>query len=171
VILPDGDGPGKRHAAAVAAALASTARSVIVLELPHLHGPNDVSDWLARGNTVQKLLELTARARFTGAGLHRPPRGPQKLDLIFDAAIDSSSKLAMLALLHCSSHDGGRKVDLVKVSAATLGQMTGLHRVTAQKLVARLREYGILRRDPHGIGHVIAWDILAIGPAVGAASA
>jgi hypothetical protein len=114
--------------------------------------------------------ELTARARFTRAGLDRPPRGPQKLDLIFDAAIDSSSKLAMLAMLHCSSHDGVRKVDLVKVSAATLGQMTGLHRVTAQKLVARLREYGILRRDPHGTGHVIAWDILAIGPAVGAAS-
>jgi hypothetical protein len=45
IILPDNDGPGRAHAATVAAALLHVAASVRIVELPGLPPKGDVTDW------------------------------------------------------------------------------------------------------------------------------
>jgi putative DNA primase/helicase len=67
VILPDNDEPGRRHAAAVAAALLSVAASVRILELPGLPAKGDVTDWRDAGGTFERFLELTEAAAPMGA--------------------------------------------------------------------------------------------------------
>lgn len=62
VILPDNDEPGRKHAAAVAAALLSVADSVRIVELPGLPEKGDVTDWRDAGGTVERLRELTEAA-------------------------------------------------------------------------------------------------------------
>lgn len=57
-ILPDNDGPGRKHAVVVAKSLEGKARSVRVVELPELGAKGDVSDWLNAGGTVDRLLAL-----------------------------------------------------------------------------------------------------------------
>jgi hypothetical protein len=161
-ILPDADGPGQRHAAEVAAALQGSAASVTVLPLPGLHGGDDVTDWLGRGHTALQLRDLLTRTRCARAGLIRSPHGPEKMALIFGSSLDSSSKLVLLALNHhARKADGARHVNVAETSAPELARMTGLHRVTAQRLLASLRDRGVLRRNEGGRGHVIVWDVLA----------
>jgi putative DNA primase/helicase len=58
VILPDNDDPGRAHVQQVAASLYGVAASLRVVELPGLPEHGDVSDWLARGGTVEALREL-----------------------------------------------------------------------------------------------------------------
>jgi hypothetical protein len=58
VILPDNDGPGRKHAEDVSASLAGKAAAVRVVELPGLPPKGDVSDWLAAGGTKKRLLGL-----------------------------------------------------------------------------------------------------------------
>ena len=62
VILPDNDGPGRKHAAAVAAALLNTAASVRIMELPGLAAKGDVTDWRDAGGTFERFRELTEAA-------------------------------------------------------------------------------------------------------------
>jgi hypothetical protein len=62
VILPDNDGPGRRHAEDVAHKLHGTATEVRVVELPDLPPKGDVSDWLDAGGTVERLKELVRAA-------------------------------------------------------------------------------------------------------------
>jgi hypothetical protein len=62
VILPDNDDPGRKHAAAVAAALLSAAASVRIVELPGLPTKGDVSDWRDAGGTIERFRELTGAA-------------------------------------------------------------------------------------------------------------
>ncbi len=62
IILPDNDGPGRKHAELVANALCGIAKSVRVLELPGLSEKGDVSDWLAAGGTEEDLLSLVEAA-------------------------------------------------------------------------------------------------------------
>ncbi len=62
VILPDNDGPGRKHAAAVAAALLRVAASVRIVELPDLPAKGDVTDWRDAGGTCERLHELTETA-------------------------------------------------------------------------------------------------------------
>lgn len=62
VILPDNDQPGRQHAQEIAHDLAGKAASVRVLELPGLPPKGDVSDWLDRGGTADKLGRLAAEA-------------------------------------------------------------------------------------------------------------
>src|SRR6185369_12964319 len=54
VILPDNDEPGRKHAAAVAAALLSVAASVRMVELPGLLVKGDVTDWRDAGGTFEQ---------------------------------------------------------------------------------------------------------------------
>ena len=58
VVLPDNDGPGRKHGQDVAKSLSGTAASVRVLELPGLPDKGDVSDWLANRGTVDELVKL-----------------------------------------------------------------------------------------------------------------
>jgi putative DNA primase/helicase len=62
VILPDNDAPGRKHAAAVAAALLSVAASVRIVELPGLPAKGDVTDWRDAGGTFERFRELTEAA-------------------------------------------------------------------------------------------------------------
>jgi hypothetical protein len=62
VVLPDNDQAGAKHAAHVAASLASLARSIKVVNLPGLPPKGDVSDWLGAGHTVEELRALVAAA-------------------------------------------------------------------------------------------------------------
>ncbi len=62
VILPDNDEPGRKHAAAVAAALLSVAASVRIVELPGLPAKGDVTDWRDAGGTFERFRELTEAA-------------------------------------------------------------------------------------------------------------
>lgn len=62
VILSDNDEPGRKHAAAVAAALLSVAASVRIVELPGLPVKGDVSDWREAGGTIEQFRELTKTA-------------------------------------------------------------------------------------------------------------
>ena len=59
VIVPDADGPGERHAHAVAASLQGIAASVRLVRLPT---GKDASDWLQAGGTPEQLRELAAVA-------------------------------------------------------------------------------------------------------------
>ncbi len=58
VILPDNDGPGRKHAQQVAKSLQEKAKLIKLLELPNLPEKGDVSDWLAAGGTKEELLQL-----------------------------------------------------------------------------------------------------------------
>jgi len=62
VILPDNDEPGRKHAAAVAAALLSVAASVRIVELPDLPAKGDVSDWRDAGGTLEQFRALAEAA-------------------------------------------------------------------------------------------------------------
>lgn len=61
-ILPDNDEAGRRHAEAVAQALAPLAAQVRTLDLPGLPDKGDVSDWLAAGGDASQLAALAAMA-------------------------------------------------------------------------------------------------------------
>lgn len=62
VILPDNDKPGRKHAAAVAAALLGAAASVRIVELPGLPAKGDVTDWRGAGGTFERFRELCEAA-------------------------------------------------------------------------------------------------------------
>jgi hypothetical protein len=62
VVLPDNDGPGRKHAEDIARSLSGVASSVKVLELPGLPAKGDVSDWLEAGGSAAQLLEIAASA-------------------------------------------------------------------------------------------------------------
>jgi len=61
-IVPDNDDVGRSHADQVAAQLAGTAASVKIITLPNLGQKQDVSDWLAAGNTKADLVALVKQA-------------------------------------------------------------------------------------------------------------
>ena len=62
VILPDNDEQGRMYASLLQRVLTPVARSIAVLELPGLGAGEDVSDWLAQGNTVERLALLAGQA-------------------------------------------------------------------------------------------------------------
>jgi hypothetical protein len=62
VIVPDNDVPGRKHAAAVAAALLSVAASVRIVELPNSPAKGDVTDWRDAGGTFERFRQLTEAA-------------------------------------------------------------------------------------------------------------
>ncbi len=63
VILPDNDGPGRKHAAAVASALMGAAASVRIVELPDLPAKGDVTHWREAGGTFDQFHELMGAAK------------------------------------------------------------------------------------------------------------
>lgn len=58
VIVPDNDGPGRKHAHLVAVSIIGDASRVRVLTLPGLPPKGDVSDWKAAGGTQAEFLTL-----------------------------------------------------------------------------------------------------------------
>ncbi len=81
-ILPDNDGPGRQHAAKVAAALRGVAASVKIIELPGLAEKGDVSDWHNNGGTAAELYKLVADAPETSdEAEQQPAEQPASVDL------------------------------------------------------------------------------------------
>jgi len=162
VILPDADGPGRRLADAVARGLRGVAASVLIVTLPGCHGPDDVSDWLNRGGTPDQLNELIGAARYNTFGTGRPPRNDQqrrgsRSRIILESSTRPMTKLLLLAAYNLSSQE--QRKNIVNVTVGELARLCGIHRVTAQRAIAKLRDQGVLVRRETG-GHVIAWDIL-----------
>jgi putative DNA primase/helicase len=62
IILVDNDQPGRKHAAAVAAALLGAAASILIVELPSLPPKGDVTDWRDAGGTFEQFRELVEAA-------------------------------------------------------------------------------------------------------------
>jgi Protein of unknown function (DUF3631) len=61
-IVPDNDGPGRKHAEHVARNLNPVAKSVRIVELPGLPHKGDVSNWLESDSAGVKLAKLAAAA-------------------------------------------------------------------------------------------------------------
>ena len=84
VALPDNDSgqQGLRHCKDVAASLATVASSVKVLSLPGLApAGEDVSDWIGRGGTAARLIELARACPKTVGAVREPPlHQPPRLD-------------------------------------------------------------------------------------------
>jgi hypothetical protein len=72
VILPDNDGPGRKHAAKVKQALQGKAASITMVELPGLPEKGDVSDWIKSGGTREQL-EAMAQASTPESALETKP--------------------------------------------------------------------------------------------------
>jgi putative DNA primase/helicase len=58
VVLPDNDGPGRKHAQRVARSLSGAAAETRIVELPGLPLKGDVSDWLDSGGSTEELGRL-----------------------------------------------------------------------------------------------------------------
>lgn len=56
VIVPDSDGPGRKHAQEVARSCFGRANTVTILDL---QDAKDITDWIERGHTIEELLQLT----------------------------------------------------------------------------------------------------------------
>ena len=61
VILPDNDGPGRKHIGKVATSLVAAGATVRILDLPGLGPKQDVADWAAAGGTIEQLHALIER--------------------------------------------------------------------------------------------------------------
>jgi hypothetical protein len=61
-ILPDNDGPGRKHIDKVASSLVNAGVMVRVLDLPGLAPHEDIINWAAAGGTAEQLHELIKRA-------------------------------------------------------------------------------------------------------------
>lgn len=62
VLLADNDTPGEEHVEVVARSLHGVATSTKIIRFPELPEKGDVSDWLARGHTVDELQDLAKAA-------------------------------------------------------------------------------------------------------------
>jgi hypothetical protein len=83
VIIPDNDPAGEKHLRLVADALQGAAKRVRVLYPPGVGQHGDISDWLAAGGTMEKLLELVAAAE--RAPVEIETRGRAPIALVRDA--------------------------------------------------------------------------------------
>ena len=92
-IIPDQDGPGRKHASAVAASLTGKAASVRLVTLADLRSDGageahkDVSDWLDAGYNVEQLQAITKRGEPLGQNAS-PPRVIEFVDSATFAAAE-----------------------------------------------------------------------------------
>lgn len=61
IVLPDNDGPGRKHADDIARQMKTNGIACSIVALPGLGTHGDVSDWLAQGHQRAELEELSAR--------------------------------------------------------------------------------------------------------------
>ena len=62
ILVPDNDKPGYQHCRNIGQSLCGIAKKIKWLELPGLEEKEDVSDWIEKGNTKDKLLQLIKAA-------------------------------------------------------------------------------------------------------------
>lgn len=61
IVLPDCDGPGRKHADDIARQMKANGIACAIVALPGLSAHGDVSDWLAQGHQRAELEELSAK--------------------------------------------------------------------------------------------------------------
>lgn len=61
IVLPDNDGPGRKHADDIATQMKANGIACSILPLPGLSAHGDVSDWFAQGHQREELDELAAK--------------------------------------------------------------------------------------------------------------
>ncbi len=61
IVLPDNDGPGRKHADDIAAQMKQNGIACTIVALPGLSAHGDVSDWFAQGHQTAELEELSAK--------------------------------------------------------------------------------------------------------------
>ena len=102
----------------------------------------DVSDWLDfRRGTLEEMHKCVARL-FAGSRPVSPPQslgGHRNRHAIFTSRLTTSERMMLLAIQHYSG-TGGR------VTVGDLANAAGLHRVTAQGILTKLRQRGIVER-------------------------
>jgi len=62
ILIPDNDQPGYQHCQRIGQSLRGIAKNIKWLELPGLEEKEDISDWIEKGNTKEKLLQLIKEA-------------------------------------------------------------------------------------------------------------
>ncbi|GAI22020.1 unnamed protein product, partial [marine sediment metagenome] len=62
ILIPDHDQPGYQHCQRIGQSLRGIAEKIKWLELPGLEEKEDISDWIEKGNTKEKLLQLIKEA-------------------------------------------------------------------------------------------------------------
>lgn len=62
ILIPDHDQPGYQHCQQIGQSLRGIAGKIKWLGLPGLEGKEDISDWIEKGNTEEKLLQLIKQA-------------------------------------------------------------------------------------------------------------
>jgi putative DNA primase/helicase len=124
VILPDNDGPGRKHAVQVARTLHGIASSVKIAELPGLPEKGDVSDWLMAGGTTDRLLEIVADAAewqaSTTGGSIESDSGLRGFYSSFDALYNSHTKPAEEILIGLRRGQVGALVSSTNIGKTTL---------------------------------------------------
>ena len=91
-ILPDNDGPGRKHAQFVAKNLYPIAKAVRVVELPDLPHKGDVKQWLERDPSGARLIKECARAPIWEPAAEKP-RTPE----VDEALVSELATLSTLA--------------------------------------------------------------------------
>jgi DnaB-like helicase C terminal domain len=79
-IFPDADEPGRKHAVMVAKLLHSVAKSVRIVEIHGLPLKGDVSDFIAKGGTLDQLNALYVKANPWTPDFEFPPSLPDEND-------------------------------------------------------------------------------------------
>lgn len=134
VILPDNDETGRNHAQQVARSLSGKATAIKILELPGIPEKGDVSEWLNKGGTRDKLIEL-----MKAAPLWSSPKGTQ---IIIDVDEHRTNDAAVDALANEPSifQRGGTLVHVIGDSASARGASDVTPPRIAQVPLALLRD-------------------------------
>lgn len=97
IILPDNDGPGRKHADDIAKQMKANAIAFTIVALPGLSTHGDVSDWFANGHQVAELEELSAKPYIVQSEATPLPTGAdhelKDLELIRSRMPDGQAKL------------------------------------------------------------------------------
>jgi hypothetical protein len=150
VIVPDNDKPGRDHAEKVSEALSKAAASVRVLALPDLPEKGDVSDWFAKGGTIDAFKELV---RNIDAKEKPEPEFKSATDRLREEQAERKALADRVIPFNISYLDdyclGIYPTDLVILSAASGAGKTSLGTFMAQTAAAQGRRVFFFALEAH----------------------
>lgn len=106
ILIPDHDQPGYQHCQRIGQSLLGIAGKIKWLELPGLEEKEDISDWIEKGNTKEKLLQLIKEAPdFTFKKYDERERTGKSVNSI----LKDRTKSIVPDLIHLVGEDGRTK--------------------------------------------------------------
>lgn len=106
ILIPDHDQPGYQHCQRIGQSLLGIAGKIKWLELPGLEEKEDISDWIEKGNTKEKLLQLIKKAPdFTFKKYDERERTGKSVNSI----LKDRTKSIVPDLIHLVGEDGRTK--------------------------------------------------------------